>query len=443
MTNLAQPQPPSRSVATAPKIGLAWLVRLRWGAILGQLVIVGLAVSLLDVTLPFAMVLPLLGVTALSNAFVSLWLRRGEPTRLTALCILMLDVLTLTGLLLATGGASNPFSVFYLVSVALAALLVDVRHTWLLAGFTSLAFGSLFILPTHQIDAHAMHMHHAASSLHLQGMWFAYTLAAGFVAHFVSHLANSLREREREVAALQRASAQNEKLASLSTLAAGAAHELGTPLATIAIVSKELERALSRRAGTEELGADARLIRDEVERCREILARMAADAGAGAGEMPTQIALQTITDDLSAVFAGARAHVEFETNDARADVVAPRRLLVQVLTNLVKNALDSQTNETRDPVRFESRISAEQALFEILDRGSGIPEHLLGRVGEPFFTTKPEGRGLGLGVFLARAFAERMGGALDIGPRSGGGTRARLVLPRDVLRAARVAQQVI
>jgi two-component system sensor histidine kinase RegB len=431
----AAPATPA-SVATAPKIGLAWLLRLRWLAIFGQLAITGLAVLVLRVSLPLGLVLGLIGFTALSNALLTFWLRTGEPSSRALFAVLLLDVLTLTGLLLSAGGASNPFSVFYLVHVALSALLLPPRRAWLVTALTSLAFASLFVLPSHVIDPHAMHMHHGASSLHLQGMWLAYSLAAGFVVHFVSRVASALQAREHELFELQRSAARSEKLASLSTLAAGAAHELGTPLGTIALVAGELERGLAQGREPAELSQDARLIRQEVARCRDILQRMAANAGEGAGEMPGQVSIHGVEQSLSDTLGPAGSRIAFERSGEQSELVLPQRLLVQVLANLVRNAVDAQAEAgTNEPIRVVSRVEAERARFEILDRGAGIPEHTRTRVGEPFFTTKAPGRGLGLGVFLARAFAEKMGGELTLVARPGGGTLARLTLPRDMLGA--------
>lgn len=422
-------------MATAPKIGLAWLVRLRWLAISGQSAITALAVLALRVSLPLALIVGLISVTAASNLGLTLWLRKRDPSARALLAVLVLDVLTLSGLLLSAGGPSNPFSVFYLVHVALAALLLAPRPAWLVTALTSLAFGSLFVLPSHSIDPHAMHMPHGASTMHLQGMWLAYTLAAGFVVHFVSRVASALQAREHELFALQQSAVRSEKLASLSTLAAGAAHELGTPLATIALVAKELEHALE--AGTDArpgLVPDARLIRQEVERCREILQHMAARAGEGAGEMLAQVSVHGVELGLSNALGAAAAQVAFERSGPLDELVAPQRLLVQVLANLVRNAIEAQAEAGRaEAVRVITHVEAERAAFEVLDLGAGIPAYARDRVGEPFFTTKPAGRGLGLGVFLARSFAQRMGGDLTLYARPGGGTVARLTVPRNML----------
>jgi len=422
------------TVATAPKIGLAWLVRLRWLAIFGQLGITALALVALRVSLPLGLIAALIAVTVLSNLAIASWVREKEPWAHTLLALLVLDVLTLTGLLLTAGGAANPFSVFYLVHVALSALLLPPRQAWLLAGLTSLAFGALFVLPSNVIDPHTMHMQHGASSMHLQGMWLAYTLAAGFVVHFVSRVASALQAREREFFELQQSAGRSEKLASLSTLAAGAAHELGTPLSTIALVAKELEHGLEHGARPGALTLDARLIRQEVERCRNILQQMAASAGESAGEMPVQLSIVGLERSLSDVVGATHTAIAFERAGQLTELVAPKELLVKVLANLVRNAVDAQAEAgTSDPVRVISHIEPAQAAFEIHDFGGGIPDHELARVGEPFFTTKPPGRGLGLGVFLARAFAEKVGGELTFERRPGGGTVARLIVPRDML----------
>ena len=424
------------SVATAPKIGLAWLVRLRWLAIAGQLVIVGMAELALSVSLPLSLTAGLISVTALSNLGLTAWLRNAEPSARALVAVLLLDVTTLTGLLLTAGGPSNPFSVFYLVHVALAALLLAPRSAWLVAGLTSLAFAALFVLPSHTIDPHAMHMYHGASNMHLQGMWLAYSLAAGFVVHFVSRVASALQAREHELFELQRSAVRRERLASLSTLAAGAAHELGTPLSTIALVAKELEHALSKGAsGADALLPDVRLIRQEVERCREILQQMAARAGEGAGEMLAQVSVRGVERDLSEALGSGAGKLAFEREGELSELVAPKQLLVQVLVNLVRNAFDAQAETgSTDPVRVLTRLDVNRAAFEIFDSGPGIPAHAVARIGEPFFTTKAAGHGLGLGVFLARAFAEKMGGELTLAARPGGGTVARLTVPRDMLK---------
>ncbi len=316
----------------------------------------------------------------------------------------MLDVLTLTGLLLTAGGPSNPFSVFYLVHVALAALLLAPRPAWLVAALTSLAFGSLFVLPAHTIEPHAMHMHHGASSMHLQGMWLAYSLAAGFVVHFVSRVASALQAREHELFELQRSAVRHEKLASLSTLAAGAAHELGTPLGTIALVAKELERGLDAGSAAEALIPDARLIRQEVERCREILQQMAARAGEGAGEMLAPVSVRGVEQDLAEAARLARHSGRVRAHrgslGARGSEAAlgasSGELGAECLRRAGRNRND-RPGAGRDPCRSGARRVRNLRRWPRDRRARDEPG------GRAVLHDQSSGRGLGLGVFLARA----------------------------------------
>ena len=149
--------------------------------------------------------------------------------------------------------------------------------------------------------------------------------------------------------------------------------------------------------------------------------------------MPVQLSIRGLERSLSDVLGAAHTAIAFERAGQLTELVAPKELLVKVLANLVQNAVDAHAEAgTTDPVRVISHIEPAHAAFEILDCGGG-PEHELARLREPFFTTKPPGRGLGLGVFLARALAEKVGGELTFGRRPGGGTVARLIVPRDML----------
>lgn len=413
-----------REPLSTSQIGLAWLVRLRWGAALGQVLILAAAALTLE-GLPIAPLAALVGATFASNLVLARLARRDRSSPRLVFGALVLDALLLTGLLLGTGGPSNPFTVFYLVEVALSAILLDARRAWALAGLSSACFGALFLLPSHAIDEHAHH----ASKLHLQGMWVAFTLAAAFVAHFVSRVSDALRRREAQVLELRELAARAEKLASLSTLAAGAAHELGTPLGTIAIAAKELERALAAHADGLE---DVRLIRGEVERCRAVLRRMAAQMGEGVGEMPRAVTLAEIGEKVRAALDAEASALSVEADPG--SIVAPPETLAQVLVNLVRNGIDAQRAAgAADPVVLRMKLDGATVRFCVEDHGKGMSPEVHARAGEPFFTTKPEGEGMGLGLFLVRAFADKLGGSLSLEPARGGGTEARVILPRDTL----------
>ena len=197
---------PSRRPLLSPSVSesavaLRWLARLRWGAVLGQLLAIAVASELTDVALALVPLLSLVALAALSNAGLVWLLGRGVAGSRVVVGVLVLDVLLLTGLLIAAGGSSNPFSIFYFVHVALAGLLLGARGAWFMALFTDLLFGLLFFVPSAPLEEHGMHMQ--GSSLHLQGMWVAFALGAAFVATFVSGLAKALSGREAELARMR------------------------------------------------------------------------------------------------------------------------------------------------------------------------------------------------------------------------------------------------
>jgi two-component system sensor histidine kinase RegB len=273
---------------------------------------------------------------------------------------------------------------------------------------------------------HAMGHHHddSAMTLHLQGMWVAFAIAAAVIAYFVTRVTRDLEFQRNEVALARTRALRSERLASLATLAAGAAHELATPLSTIAVAAKELERELSAKPDAKDSTDDARLIRDEVQRCRRILDQMATDAGESAGEAfrsvtPEEL-LKEATEELS---QGARVQVHIGTTKS---VRVPLRALGRALRGLVRNALQAST----EAVEVRASEAGQSLLIEIQDHGSGMSPDLLAKVGEPFFTTKEPGQGMGLGVFLARALCERLGGSLEFSSKPGQGTLARVVLPQ-------------
>ncbi len=411
---------------SATAITLTWLVRLRWGFFLAQAVTVVAARYVLAVDVPIAALAGVVATSGASNLALDLWSRkRRDPHQSVLGGVFVLDTLLLTALLYFSGGPANPFSVFYLVHVTIAAVALGMRWAGVVVVLSVLSYAALFF---EHVNVPAMeHAHHSgtAFSVHLQGMWFALTIAASLIAYFVTRVSGALRAREVELLRTQRLAARNEKLASLSTLAAGAAHELGTPLGTIAIAAKELERSI--RSAPDEAVADARLIRDELERCRAIVSRMSASAGQSIGELPapttTGAVLAALRDRMGDT---ALSGVDVQLEEASFE--APVQGLVQVLSNLVQNALHA-TPDGGTPVVLMSDVVGGTVRFTVVDRGHGVARADLDRVGEPFFTTKPPGQGMGLGLFLARAFADRHGGQLVFSSEEGKGSRVTLELP--------------
>jgi two-component system, sensor histidine kinase RegB len=425
---------PSRvSPSFEPQVSLPWLTRLRWLSIAGQLLALAVAWAAFDERPLWAPVL----AASLAGAASNLWLVRRtrrppsgpEAARLVG-AALSLDIVLLTAILAASGGATNPLSALYLVDVALAAVVLGTGWTALLALATVACFAALFALPG--ASPSHVHMHGARFAGHLYEMWIAFTLAATLVAYFVRKIAITIAEQREQIARLRESAARNERLASITTLAAGAAHELGSPLGTISVAAREVELAAARLPGDGGILEDVRLILAEVERCDEILGKLSARGASHRGGGAR-------VDELGALLrarigAGAAGRVSVDVGPDAPGVRVPCERLLQCLTALVKNALDASGDGAPVVVRFGADAAALRV--DVEDRGEGMPNDVLAQAGDPFFTTKEPGKGLGLGLFLARACAESLGGTLRLESRPGAGTRATLTLPRADLEAA-------
>jgi two-component system sensor histidine kinase RegB len=219
--------------------------------------------------------------------------------------VLVLDTLFLTALLALTGGPANPFAALYVLHVTLAVVVLGSGWGWSILVLSGGCYAALFL--AHNAIPGLNDVTSAEWWLHLRGMWLSFVVAGSVIAYFVSRISSELNTREQELAFIQAQMARNEKLSSLSTLAAGAAHELGTPLATIAVVAKELERSATRLDPSGTVAEDARLIREECERCRGILVQMSAKAGETVGEMPGPIEPDRLLADVRAAVPD-RAH---------------------------------------------------------------------------------------------------------------------------------------
>ena len=434
--------------ARGPKSAVEALVRLRWLAIAAELLAVLVAGFGLGLDVSVGPLCGVLGVAAASNLALQYLGARGGTGTSESLVgpVLFLDTVLLTALLHLSGDASNPFSIVYLVQVTLAAVRATPRWTWAITSGSVIGYGTLFLRPPepssghgmhamhamgghgmHGMDMHGMDMHgaehEAAFSAHLYGMWLAFAVTAVLIAFFVSRVARAL-EGERERA--DRAA----RLVSVSTLAAGAAHELSTPLSTIKLAASELERATREGAPMERLGEDARLIRTEVERMSDVLARLRSRSGETDGEAPSRFTVLALLDEVereTAALEGGATRVEVRTKSAEAELCLPRRGVVTAIVNLVKNALDASLGST---VEVDLDVRGERFVARVQDRGTGIASEVKDRLGEPFVTTKEPGRGMGLGLFLVRSLAESLTGSMHLGPREGGGALAELELPR-------------
>ena len=419
----------------APQIALPWIVRLRYGMVSGQIVTLLFVRYFLGVDLPLAMLSlgPLL-VAGSNLLLASRASGMAAGTRVATSTLVAwafaLDTICLTWVLLLSGGPTNPFTLLYLVHITLSATILTKRWTWLLGALSVVCFGLLFLgykpIP-------ALEMHHASGAvgLHLIGMWVSFGMASLLVAMFSGKISELLRQHEESMLRMQEELAKKDRLASLVTLAAGAAHELSTPLSTIAVIAKELESFATDRFPNASVAEDSRLIRSEVDRCGDILRRMSAQGAAPAGEaMETMAAdelLARVNDELA---RPARLSIEAGAAGSSPTLRIPLRPVQQALIALVKNALEASGVETR--VRVSARPAGGIVRFIVSDQGPGMPDHVLRRIGEPFFTTKEPGKGMGLGTFLVRTLAEDLGGSLRYESAPDSGTSAILELPAAV-----------
>ena len=398
---------------------LAWVVRLRWGAVVAQLFTFGTA-QVMGIPGDLWPILLVVGFGVLSNVAIGRWLPGGRDVPdATILAVLALDVVLLTVLLVFTGGPLNPFTFLYLVHVALAAIVLPPAFAWALTALCAFSYFGLFVAEDFTPPHDHRHM-----ALHLKGMWVAFAIAAVFISFFVSRVRTAMAQREREAAAFRELQVRSQQLSALATLAGGAAHELSTPLSTISVAASEVMERLQKSASPPELVADMKLVLDQVERCRAVLMQLSADGGAVLGEAPRVVTVGALLDDATREVSTAIVrHDDAESDGARVDV--PPRAVAVALRGIIKNAVDAGGAES---VSLRTSANGHEVNIVVEDRGPGIPSDVLARIGEPFFTTKAPGRGMGLGVFLARTLAERLGGALDI-ESSTLGTKVSVRLP--------------
>lgn len=404
------------------RIALAWLLHLRWGAVAAQVLLVLIAFFFLEITLPYRIISGILVFEIISNLLFGV-LKKKEialADQLFAL-VMFLDTALLTGLIYYSGGPMNPFTFLYLVHITLGAILMPPAWSWSLAFFTTGCYATLFFLPAQGDLGQSCHPDPAMLAtlsdplkIHLQGMWVAFAVTAFFIVFFVSRIQLALARHQKTLADLQEEKTKSERMASLATLAAGAAHEFATPLSTIAVAAGEMLHALKKTNGTDcqELLADITLIRDQVARCKDILFHLAADAGDQMGEPFTDFSMDELMENLIQTLpAPLKNQVHYTDKTGGTIVRMPLRTLRRIVRGLIKNALDAAPSA---PVSVECLQDSARLYIEVTDDGSGMTPDIASRATEPFFTTKEPGKGLGLGLFLAKSIAERFGGGLSL-----------------------------
>lgn len=394
---------------------------MRWGALAIEAAAVLIATQALGVELPQVPTWSIVAIGVLSNVWLAS--RKERAGHLGA--FLVLDVVLLTGLLYLSGGATNPFSVIYVVYIAMSAVMLTPKWTWTIAGLSIVSFAALFVV--YVPSEHLGHAGHGGGfQTHLYGMFIALVLAVALITYFVSQLSLELRRRERALAEAEERTHRWGKLASIANLAAGAAHELGTPLGTIAVAAKEMERQARRVPGGEGLVDDALLIREELGRCRVVLDRMAAAGGEHVGETRSVVSIEEVFAKVRSRLSPDRG-ARWATTTEVPTLKAPREAFLQMVENVARNGFDACPSGR---VALEVRALDHAVELQFTDEGCGMDENAVKRATEPFFTTKDTGDRMGLGLFLARTFVDSLSGRLSIESAVGQGTTIRVVLPQ-------------
>jgi two-component system, sensor histidine kinase RegB len=380
--------------------------------------------SKLGIGLPLEPILGAIGMFVLVNVFRML---RMSAVPQWELCVeLVLDITALSAVLYFAGGISNPFVSFYLVLIAVGAMLLPGHYSWTIAALALACYSSLMFFYRPMIHRHDPSANgNPAFDLHIVGAGATFALSALIIAILLVRMTTSLRERERRLAAAREENLRNERIVALGAFAAGAAHELGTPLSTIAVIAKELERRSDESPQVQEM---LQTLRTQVNLCKNYLTELTANAGADRME---SCSLRAASDFLSETLSDWQAM----RPDAKVEFVGPS---LKPAPNIIaeptlKQALISVLNNAADvsPRAIEVRADWNGGKFsvDILDRGPGLSDHDLARVGQTTFSTKPAQQGLGVGLYLARAALERFGGSLTISNRSGGGVHASVLIP--------------
>lgn len=422
------------------------LFLLRCGAILAQFATLILVHRFLSHDFAWSPMLAAVGFLTLVNALTWWRLSLDLPVgNLELFLQLSVDVLVLTVLLYYGGGSTNPFVSLYLLPLVIAAATLTRRHTWGMAALTLACYSLLMVWYVPLPSGHAQHepaaamqgmdhSHHDMSAMpapaataspledafntHVLGMWLGFVISAIVVAYFAVEMARAVRIRDAQLTRVREETLRNERIVALGTQAAGAAHELGTPLATMSVVIGEMRHDCSSPEQQENLA----ILDEQVRSCKRILGSLLSHAQETSDELSLEEYIRNVLDEWQLLRPTVRYRFKLEgvqpSPRLRADPA-----LRSALLNLLNNAADASPEEMVILLRWDE----ERIVLEIQDHGPGLTPEAAARAGSAFFTTKQEGRGLGL--FLANATLERMGGSVRLSNREGGGATTEVTIP--------------
>ena len=394
-------------------VRLRTLVILRWIAILGQITALVVSVRILGLDLEVGLAAMAIGASIIANLFSTfLYPETKRLSELEAMLMLLFDLLQLCLLLYLTGGLNNPFALLVLAPVTIAATFLRLRDTAILGIITILILTALaaWHIPLRSTAGDVLQM----PDLFRFGFWVALVIGVVFLGAYARLITSEIHEMSDALLATQMALAREQKLTDLGGVVAAAAHELGTPLATIKLVSGEL---LDELGDDPDLADDVRLIGEQANRCTAILRSMGR---AGKDDLHMRrVPLEGLLQEAAEPHLMRGKRLEFVISDetempARQPIIERRPEIVHGLRNLVQNAVDFSSVK----VLIESTWTDKSVSVRISDDGPGYPSAILARIGDPFMrrredTSRPGYEGMGLGLFIAKTLLERSGARLD------------------------------
>ncbi len=400
------------------RISLRRLVLIRWVAIAGQAVTLLVVHYAFDFRVPLVAAFLVVGCSVVLNLFVTLY--RRATTRLgerEAAVFLGYDLLQLAVLLYLTGGLQNPFAILILAPVTVAATILSLRPV------TGLAIFAIAVITLLALWHLPLPWRTEALVFPFElvlGLWTALVLATVFIGGYTWSVAEEVRRLRDAVSATQLALAREQRVSAVGALAAAAAHELGSPLATIAVVAKELVHELP---GDSPHAEDVQLLLSQSERCRQILAQLAQRPDEEGASPYSRLPISALVEASGALYHDPRVRLIFATTGTPADpepLVRRSAEIMHGLNNLIQNAVQF----ARDEVSVTTFWDKKAVSVEVADDGPGFPANLLGRLGEPYLSTRAGAENhMGLGIFIAQSLLERSGAELSFDNLVEGGAR--------------------
>jgi two-component system sensor histidine kinase RegB len=413
---------------TARGKNMQQLVLLRWIAVAGQLLAIVVVHAGLGIRLPLLpMLLVLAGLCVFNLLGPAYWRRRPRVTDRHLLLALLVDVGALTALLYLAGGIANPFVFLYLLQVVLAAVLLRPRSRWLVVALTTGCVVALAVLPG-PVELPA-DPGDGLADRYVEGLLLCFVLVAALLVVFIGRIGEILRARDARLAALRQRAAEEEHIVRMGLLASGAAHELGTPLSTLAVILGDWQH-LPHFTSDPELLHDVAEMQAQVLRCKAIVGGILQSAGEVRGEAPHVTTARALVDGMAAEWQRSRAMpvLRFDNRIDHDMAIVADVGLRQMLFNILDNAQEASPGR----LALDARIEADQLVLAVEDGGPGFDPGMLERLGTPYRSSKGA-PGRGLGLFLSVNVARTLGGTIAARNRPGGGAAVTVRIPLQAL----------